>query len=101
MLCLYIATVSVTSKCIQYLYPHRYIIILVHKSRQVSQVQMTPQSLGYNDWGMLLAWETSHVPERERETERDCDLYNYMYYVLYTSRLYTYLRLCRHADEEM
>ena len=39
---------------------------------------MTPQSLGYNEWGMLLAWETSHVPERERE--RDCDLYNYMYF---------------------
>ena len=71
MLCLYIATVSVTSKCIQYLYPDRYIIILVHKSRQVSQVQMTPQSLGYNDWGMLLAWETSHVPRGERERERE------------------------------
>ena len=75
MLCLYIATVSVTSECIQYLCPDCYIIILVHKSRQVSQVQMTPQSLGYNDWGMLLAWETSHVPrgERERERERERD----------------------------
>ena len=73
MLCLYIATFSVTSKCIQYLdlCPDRYIIILVHKSRQVSQVQMTPQSLGYNELGMLLAWETSHVPRGERERDRE------------------------------
>ena len=87
MLCLYTATVSVTSECIQYLCPDRYIIILVHK---VLQVQMTPQSLGYNDWGMLLAWETSPVPGGERERRREIVICTITCIMCYTHLGYTH-----------